>query len=158
MKSRRSHTEVFRQRGLAALLLLGLLIPAGPFISCEPEDWLLDVNCAECFNYRPDSADLIEYRSFDAKNDSIPPTFFRGKADGEIDWQDTAVYNTKDYKEFYLYSKVGQSYTVKATYRSGDQITVAWDSDVMTLQDYGNNCGSPCYMVKGGIFDLQLAK
>jgi hypothetical protein len=141
------------------LLLLGLLIPAGPFVSCEPEDWILDINCGtDCFSYRPDTADLIVLLSLDAEHDSIPLTFYRGDADGEIDWQDTAIYNPLDpTNEFNLPSRVGQRYTVKATYRSGDRIIEAYDADVMTLQDYGSDCGSPCYVVKGGIFNLQLS-
>ncbi len=135
--------------------VLGLLILlSGKFTSCEPEDWMLDVNCADCYGYRPDSADLIIHLSIDAENDSVPLTFYRGNyEDGEIDWQDTAT--TED---FYLYSKINSYYTVRATYRSGSRIIEAFDGDKMTLYNAGDECGSPCYIVKGGIFDVRLLK
>ena len=129
-----------------------LLIVSGKFTACEPEDWMLTVDCQDCYGYAPDSADLIVYLSIDAVNDSVPLTFYRGSyEEGVIDWQDTA---TAD--EFYLYSKMDASYTVRATYRSGDRIIEAFDEDHMHLYNADEECGSPCYIVKGGIFDLRL--
>jgi hypothetical protein len=81
----------------------------------------------------------------------VPLTFYREDSQGEIDWQDTA---TTD--EFYLYSAMGSTYTVKAEYKSGSQTIIAWDADEMTLSDYGEDCGDPCYIIKGGILDLRL--
>ena len=81
----------------------------------------------------------------------VPLTFYRGDTTGEIDWIDTA-----NDTRFYLLSAVGTDYTVKAEYISGDGKIMAFDSDRMTLKDYGDQCGDPCYIVKGGIFDLQL--
>ena len=68
-----------------------------------------------------------------------------------IDWQDTATT-----EEFYLYSKMNSSYTVRATYNSEDRIIEAFDADEMELYNANEECGSPCYTVKGGIFDLRL--
>ena len=141
-----------RKRLYTKLSVLGLLILfSGKFISCEPEDWM-QVDCADCYGYKPDSANLIIHLSINAENDSVPLTFYRGNfEDGEIDWQDTAT--TED---FYLFSKINSYYTVRATYSSGSRIIEAFDGDKMTLYDGGNECGSPCYIVKGGIFDLRL--
>jgi hypothetical protein len=137
------------------LSVIGLLVLlSGKFISCEPEDLMFQVDCADCYGYKPDSANLIIHLSINAENDSVPLTFYRGNfEDGEIDWQDTAT--TED---FYLYSKINSYYTVRATYRSGSRIIEAFDGDKMTLYDGGDECGSPCYIVKGGIFDLRLVE
>jgi len=136
---------------LFTLMTIALLLVAGNFTGCEPEDWILEANCNDCFGSRPDSANLIVYLSISPENDSVPLTFYRGDSGGEIDWQDTA---TSD--EFSLYSKVGSTYAVRAEYKSGPQTIIAWDSDKMTLKDYGAECGDPCFMIKGGIFDLRL--
>jgi len=130
---------------LAILLLL-----AGNF-ACEPEDWVMETNCNDCYGYQPDSAKLIVYVSMRLEQDSVPLTFYREDSMGEIDWQDTA---TSD--EFYLYSAMGATYTVSAEYKSGEKTIIAWDADEMTLKDYGEECGDPCYIVKGGILDLRL--
>ncbi len=144
MSGKRSHIK------LLALALL--MLASGNFTACEPEDWMPTVNCSDCYGYRPDSANLIVYLSIDAQNDSVPLTFYRGSyEEGVIDWIDTA---TSD--EFYLYSKMNATYTVRASYRSGDRIIEAFDEDHMKLYDAGEECGSPCYIVKGGIFDLRL--
>jgi hypothetical protein len=135
------------------VMALLLVLVSGKFTSCETEDWILEVDCADCYGYKPDSANLIVYLSIDAENDSIPLTFYLGNyEEGVIDWQDTAT--TEDY---YLYSKIGSDYTVRATYRSGSRVIEAFDADHMKLYDANSQCGSPCYIVKGGIFDLRRA-
>lgn len=134
------------------LSLALLVLVSGKFTSCEPEDWVLSVDCNDCYGYAPDSADLIVKLTINAENDSVPLTFYLGSyEDGVIDWQDTATT-----EEFYLYSKMNSSYTVRATYQSGNRIIEAFDADDMNLYNAGEECGSPCYIVKGGIFDLQL--
>ena len=142
------------KRLLTKIGVLALLIAlSGKFTACEPEDWMLEVDCADCYGSKPDSANLIVYLSIDAENDSIPLTFYLGSyEEGEIDWQDTATTT-----EFYLYSKINSYYTVRATYRSGDQVIEAFDGDKMKVTNAEDQCGSPCYIVKGGIFDLRLA-
>lgn len=129
-----------------------LILVSGKFTACEPEDWMLSVDCGDCYDYAPDSADLIIKLTINAENDSVPLTFYLGDyEDGVIDWQDTATT-----EEFYLYSKINSSYTVRATYKSGNRLIEAFDADDMELYNAGAECGSPCYIVKGGIFDLQL--
>lgn len=144
MSGKRLHIKL-----LAAALLV---LVSGKFTACEPEDWMLEVNCGDCYGYKPDSANLIIHLTIDAENDSVPLTFYRGSyEEGVIDWQDTATT-----EEFYLYSKIDNNYTVRATYRSGDRIIEAFDADEMHLYNAKEECDSPCYIVKGGIFDLVL--
>ena len=144
MSKKKLHTKL-----LAALLLV---VVSGKFTACEPEDWMLSVDCGDCYSYAPDSADLIIKLTINAENDSVPLTFYLGDyEEGLIDWQDTATS-----EEFYLYSKINSSYTVRATYRSGDKFIEAFDADDMELYNANEECGSPCYIVKGGIFDVSL--
>lgn len=136
----------------AAVLLLVFI--SGNFLGCEPENWMPEVNCNDCYGYRPDSANLIIYVTIDAENDSVPLTFYKGDYEnGEIDWLDTATT-----EEFYLYSEMNRDYTVAATYKSGEKTKVAFDADEMSISDASANCGSPCYIVKGGILDVRLLK
>ncbi len=133
---------------------LAILAGAVSFTGCEPEDMNWETDCNECFGFIPDSANLIVYLTINEIYDSVPLTFYRGDFEGgEIDWQDTA---TTD--EFYLNSELDRTYTVRATYRSGDETIYAFDSDEMYIYDGGEECGSPCYIVKGGILDLRLAE
>jgi hypothetical protein len=144
MSRKKLHTKL-----LAALLLV---LVSGKFTACEPEDWMLSIDCGDCYGYAPDSADLIIKLTINAENDSVPLTFYLGDyEEGVIDWQDTATS-----EEFYLYSKINSSYTVRATYRSGDKLIEAFDADDMELYNANEECGSPCYIIKGGIFDVSL--
>ena len=144
MSRKKLHTKL-----LAALLLV---LVSGKFTACEPEDWMLSIDCGDCIGYAPDSADLIIKLTINAENDSVPLTFYLGDyEEGVIDWQDTATS-----EEFYLYSKINSSYTVRATYRSGDKLIEAFDADDMELYNANEECGSPCYIIKGGIFDVSL--
>ncbi len=144
MSRKKLHTKL-----LAAALLV---LVSGKFTACEPEDWMLSIDCADCDGYAPDSANLIIKLTINAENDSVPLTFYLGDyEDGVIDWQDTATS-----EEFYLYSKMNSSYTVRATYNSGNKFIEAYDADDMELYNAAEECGSPCYIVKGGIFDVRL--
>lgn len=135
-----------------SIIFAVLLLVAGHFTSCEPEDWDFEVNCNDCYDYEPDSANLIVYLTMNSENDSVPITIYRGPFEkGEIDWQDTATG-----EEFRLYSAMDREYAVRAEYKSGTKTIIAFDEDKMVVKDNGENCGSPCYMVKGGIFDLRL--
>ena len=144
MSKKKLHTKL-----LAAILLV---LVSGKFTACEPEDWMLSIDCGDCYGYAPDSADLIIKLSINAENDSVPLAFYRGDyEEGVIDWLDTATS-----EDFYLYSKINSSYTVRATYSSGDKFIEAFDADDMELYNANEECGSPCYIVKGGIFDVSL--
>ena len=147
--SKRSKVRI----GVMAATLLGVFM-AGNFSACETEDWMFEVNCSDCYGYIPDSANLIIYVTINPENDSVPLTFYRGDYEnGEIDWLDTA---TTD--EFYLFSEMNRDYTVTATYKSGDQTVLAFDADDMYLKNAGDQCGSPCYIVRGGVLDVRLLK
>lgn len=145
MKIPEKHTFLF-----PALVLLFTL--SGNFLGCETEDVVFSVDCNDCYGYVPDSANLIIYLTINNENPTVPITVYKGSLEeGQIDWQDTAT-NT----EFYLFSALDVEYTVEATYRSGDQTILTYDGDRMHIFDAGDECGAPCYIVKGGIFDNRL--
>jgi hypothetical protein len=132
-----------------------LLLFTGNFQGCEPEDWMLEVNCNDCYGFKPDSASLIVYLTINAENDSVPLAFYKGDYEegneGNIDWRDTATT-----EELYLKSEINAEYTVVATYRSGHKTIRAIDGDKMFLYNASDECGTLCYIVKGGIFDVRL--
>lgn len=141
-----------RHRTQLPLVLLLLLAVAGNYLACETEDWSFEVDCNDCYEAVPDSANLIIYLTINQENPQVPITVYKGSFEqGIIDWRDTT-----DQSEYYLYSDMDTEYTVEATYRSGDQIILTYDGDHMFMYDAGDACGAPCYVVKGGIFDNRL--
>jgi hypothetical protein len=142
---------VDRPISLFPFLIILLALP-GNFLGCETEDLVFTIDCDDCFGYVPDSADLIIYVTINAENPSVPIAVYKGSLEqGQIDWRDTATTS-----EFYLLSALDVDYTVEATYRSGDRTILTYDGDRMRIYDGGNDCGAPCYIVKGGIFDNRL--
>ena len=59
MCTKRYIIKLLGSRTLAPLAVAFLLLVSGNFTACEPEDWVLTVDCDDCYNYLPDSADLI---------------------------------------------------------------------------------------------------
>ena len=70
MSRKKLHTRL-----LAAALLV---LVSGKFTACEPENWMLSIDCGDCYGYAPDSANLIINLTINAENDSVPLTFYRG--------------------------------------------------------------------------------
>jgi hypothetical protein len=83
MYTRRYNIKTFCSRIATLLSLALLLLVAGHFTACEPEDWVLSVDCSDCYSFRPDSADLIIKLTINAENDSVPLTFYRGTSKTE---------------------------------------------------------------------------
>jgi hypothetical protein len=133
-------------------ILLLLLAAAGNYLGCETEDWSFEVDCNDCYGTVPDSANLIIYLTINQENPEVPITVYLGRVEeGRIDWRDTTSQS-----EYYLYAAMDTEYAVEATYRSGNTTIITYDGDHMYIQDSGDACGSPCYIVKGGIFDNRL--
>jgi hypothetical protein len=125
---------------------------SGTFGGCEPEDLYLGVNCLDCIDFQPDSTELIIVVTINDENPYVPLTIFRGNAGGEVFVQDTTTT-----EERLIMAAIGETYTVRAEYRAGDKTILAFDSDEMYLSNYGADCGDPCYIVRGGIYNLLLA-
>lgn len=139
---------------LGRISLFAILIIVGHLISCETENLTYEWDCYECFSIKPDSANLIVYLTINSENESVPLIIYKGPVEHRIiDWQDTA---TTD--EYLLYAEVGIEYSIQATYWRGNETIYAYDGDLMTLSDQDRKCGTPCYIVEGGIFDLTLGE
>lgn len=129
------------------IIILSLIIA----FSCENGS-TFGIDCNECFNERPDSADLIIYCTINSENPYVPIKLYRGDVeDKQVDWVDT-VYE----KEYHLYSEVGQTYSVEAKYKSGTKNIIAVDGDKMKTSQVTDVCDQDCWIVKGGILDVRL--
>ena len=130
--------------------------------SCEKGNFNLEVNCADCFTSKPDSADLIAYLTFNDLNNKIPLVFYKGKFSGDpgkdvVEWIDTASVTIYTDGKYYLRSPVNKFYSLKAIYKtkSGKQV-VAIDGDKFTTDHVTDVCDTDCWIVKGGILDVRL--
>lgn len=137
---------------ITAILLFGLLMVTIHFSGCEQEDLDYVIDCDNCMESMPDSADLIVYVTLNDENPFVPLVYYVGNfEDGAVDYSDTAYADT-----MYLYSKVGEIYSVKATYQVNGEPLVAVDGDKLRIIDAQGDCAPPCYFIRGGTFDLRL--
>lgn len=133
-----------------AILLIILLFTIA--FSCDQDPFVFDVNCDECSIHKPDSANLIVDITINEENPVVPLVFYRGDVeDGIIEWVDTA-----DSEQLFLYSPVNEYYSIKAFYKSGDQVIIAVDGDKMKTSRVSDVCDYDCWIIKGGFLDVRL--
>lgn len=137
---------------ITQILLLLTLLFAAKFYGCEQEDLDYVIDCDNCLEEKPDSADLIISVTINDENPYVPLTFYVGDyEDGVIDFEDTTYT-----EERYLYSKVGVEYSVKATYQVGGETVFAVDGDKLRIINGEGDCYPPCYFIRGGTLDVRL--
>lgn len=138
------------EKYLPFLLVSLLFLSIG---ACEELPSIM-VDCDEdCFDYKPDTADLLIYVTFNEENPFVPLVLYRGKVGGgEVDYVDTA-YDSPHH----LPSKVGQYYSLTAEYNTSDGgKIIAVDGDVMKLRNATESCGYECWVIKGGYLKVEL--
>lgn len=134
------------------LIILLVIALSVKFYGCEQEDLDYVIDCDNCLEVMPDSADLIVSVTINDENPFVLLTFYRGNyEDGEVDFVDTTYT-----EERLLYSKVGVEYSVKATYMKNGAPVVAVDGDKLRIVDGQGDCYPPCYFIRGGTLDVRL--
>ena len=133
---------------IKALLVWVLVILAG---SCN-EYLGLNVNCDDCWGYKPDSADLIINLTINGQHPEVPIVVYRGNIESEeVDWVDTARQTP-----YYLYAAVEQYYSVTAEYKVDGKTIIAVDGDEMKAKNATSSCEFECWIVVDGEFKVDL--
>ncbi len=110
------------------------------------------VDCSECFDYKPDSADLIIHLTINDAHPEVPIVLYRGNVEQkQVDWIDTARETP-----YYLYSAVDQFYSVAAEYKVDGRTILAIDGDRMKAKHVSDDCDDECWIVTGGKLKAEL--
>jgi hypothetical protein len=134
------------------LTIFILLVFSINFSGCEQEDLAFNIDCDNCLDAIPDSADLIVRVTINGENPFVPLTYYVGDyEDGVVDFIDTTWT-----EERLLLSKVGVEYSVKATYKVDGAPVIAIDGDRLRVVDGSADCYPPCYFIRGGTLDVRL--
>ena len=134
------------------LVVFLILLLSIKFSGCEQEDLEFYIDCDSCLSESPLYGKLYVYVTINEENPYVPLVFYKGNYEAnEVDWVDTAYEET-----FWLVSDIGREYSVKATYKRGDDVVVAIDGDKMTVVDGEGECYPPCYVIRGGTLDLTM--
>ena len=133
-------------------LISVLVIIIGIGYSCNEKLFTSDVNCDECYEVKPDSADIIVHVTLDSENPLVPLVVYRGPIeDNNIEYVDTAYGTT-----YNLYVPVNAEYSVKAKYKSGDKTIYTVDGDILKIKHVTDACSSDCWIITGGEFFNEL--
>ena len=110
------------------------------------------VDCDECFDYKPDSADLVIYVTVNSEHPEVPIVLYRGNVEANrVDWVDTLRESP-----YYLWSAVDQYYSVTAEYTVGEKKIIAVDGDRMKVKHVSEACDFECWIISGGYFKVEL--
>ncbi len=133
-----------------SMLLLVVIIAIS--VSCD-EYLGGTVDCSECMEWEPDSADLIidlTYRV--GEIDTVPLIIYNGSIEEDsIEWVDTAYG-----EEFRLYVALDRYYSVKAEYTIGDKKIIAIDGDKILAKHVSESCEYECWVITRGILNVEL--
>lgn len=137
---------------ISSVVLIVILVISIKISGCEQEDLDFYIDCNDCLSAIPESANLIIYLTINDENPFVPLILYRGDFEDNIeDYRDTA------YEEIHtIYSEMDMSYSIKATYQVDGKPYVAIDGDKMTTENGDEECYSPCYIIRGGTFDLRI--
>ncbi len=132
---------------LLILCMAGLLLPA-----CDDKIRTLEIDCSECYQEKPDSADIIIHLTIDSRNNKIPLTIYRGTINENIiEYFDTAAASP-----YYLYVPVGKEYSVKAKYSVNGKTIYAVDGDKLRVKHVSDVCDTDCWVIRGGELNAKL--
>jgi hypothetical protein len=110
------------------------------------------VDCSECFDYEPDTADLIIYVTLNDENPEVPIVLYRENVERNlVDWVDTVRESP-----YHLPSAVDQFYSVTAEYNVGGKKVVAIDGDKMKVKHVSESCDFECWIITGGYLKVEL--
>jgi uncharacterized lipoprotein YehR (DUF1307 family) len=145
-------THRITMKNIIKFIVLLTLVLSFNISGCEQEDLAFNIDCDNCLETIPDSADLIINVTINDENPFVPLTFYVGDyEDGIIDFIDT----TRTEKRFH-FSEVGTEYSVKATYQKDGETVIAIDGDKLRVVDGSGDCYPPCYFIRGGTLDVRL--
>lgn len=112
------------------------------------------VDCAECFQEKPEWLPLNIKVSITSENPFVPITVFKGNLEeNNIDWVDTAYQ-----EDYYVDVHPDEYYSVEAKYKSGTKTIIAVDGDKIKARYTSSDCDESCYYKSGGYIDVRLLK
>ncbi len=126
------------------------LISCSVFFSCTGD--FSEIDCSECFSVKPLDAELYIDVTLNDKYQEVPVIVFKGK----IENGDTVVVDTIYEPRGYIDVPLNEYYSVMAIYKSGNSVTYAIDGDDFNRHKIEGQCDGPCWIIRGGLYNVKL--
>jgi len=120
--------------------------------SCEEKIFTDGINCEECYQIKPDSADLFVKLTFNSIYDTIPLTVYRN----EVENNDKEYVDTAYGSPYYLYVPVNKKYSIAVEYITGTTKIIAIDGTKLEIKHVRSACDKECWIIEGGDMDARL--
>ncbi len=134
------------KRFIVSLIFLSLIF------SCEEKIFTEGINCEECYQEKPDSADLIINLTINDTYNIIPLVVYKNDVeDNDIEYVDTAYGSP-----YYLYVPVNNKYSVAAEYNYENKKTVAIDGTHLKIKSVRGACDEDCWIIEGQDMNVRL--
>lgn len=122
--------------------------------SCNEKIFTGEVNCDECYTEKPVNADLIIDLSVTDKYPAVPVVIYKG----DVEKNDIVYVDTAFATPYYAFVPVNRKYSVKAEYRSGDDVVYAVDGTNLKVQTVTDACDESCYVIENETMDAKLKR
>ena len=120
--------------------------------SCEEKIFTDNIDCEECYQIKPDSADLFVKLTINSTYDTIPLIVYRNEVeDNDIEYIDTAYGSP-----YYLFVPVNKKYSIAAEYNADSKKIIAIDGAKLKLKHVRSACDKECWLIEGGELDVRL--
>ncbi|HJZ40397.1 MAG TPA: hypothetical protein VJ203_08535 [Bacteroidales bacterium] len=122
--------------------------------SCGEKIFTGDVDCSECYQEKPEFADLIINVSINDSFAEVPLVIYRGDVEnGQIEYADTA------YKSpYYHYVPVDKKYSVRADYKKANKTLYAIDGTKLKVLLVTEACDQECYVIENEVINVEISK
>jgi hypothetical protein len=137
---------------LILIALVAILLPA-----CDQKVFTGTVECADCYQEKPDEYFLYVYLTFNDSINEIPLVLY----DGDIENHDTVYADTARAEDDYPYIfdvdvKVDREYSMSAEYRWGGKTLYTIDGTKLITKLVTESCDVDCYVVDNNAMDLEI--
>lgn len=130
------------------LIMLALLLVH----ACISEQLGKEVDCADCYPFRPAEEQVTLQLTMNEVNREIPLVIYRDNIDnGFVEFRDTATASTH-----YIWLATEQEYAVKAVYRKDGETVHAIDGCELEMEKISSQCDTICWFVRDKQLDLRL--
>lgn len=121
-------------------------------ITCQEKIFTENINCEECYQEKPDSADLIIELTVNDIFSIIPLIVYKNNVeDNDIEYIDTAWGSP-----YYLYVPVNARYSVAVEYIEDSAKIIAIDGTHLKIKHVRSACDKNCWVIEGQDMDARL--
>lgn len=137
-------------------LVFGLMVTAA-IMACDNRSFIGIVECAECYQEKPDEYYLDVYLTFNDSITEIPLILYRG----DIEDRDTVFADTARAGDGYPYLfgidvRLERDYSMSAEYRFAGRTLYAVDGTRLKARLVTETCDVDCYVVDDNIMELEI--